>query len=366
MLVLGLLLTASCGRFGFPDQEMACGQPARFQVGATGITSLTATTTPSGFAVFTVAADKLVHGWSFDFEGDRLAESVQNVQLAPSPTSAIGVASNKSRLLVSAMYGSPATGTALLGLDTSLSMMRQGRYDGLLATTTPVATSGTGFAFVTVKAPASDVSVRTVTATGDEDGAPIKIVSGSEAPGGVSIIPTGTGYAVAYTAATPNPNQNRIELLDNTFAVVAGPMTCSSSALDPSSARIAWAPRSDTYLIAWSEKTSGGGDNLWIQLRGPMLEALTDPTLISNRGSSPQVTTDGSGFWMAWKDLTTTPSVLTAAHIGPDGTLVQRDVTNSGGTPIKWTMVERLDQPVLVWAEIAGNGPDLYFDPMCH
>ena len=197
-LVAGLLLTASCGRLGFPDQALKCGQPTRFQVGATGITAIATTPTPGGFAVFIVAADKVVRGWSYDYQTDQLVAAAQNVQLATSATSAIGAASNGSQIMLSAMYGSPATGTALFGLDPTLATMGQGMHDASLATTSPVASSGTGFAFATVgTSTPTDVSVRQVTAAGIDAGAPVKIVAAAEAPGSVSIIATATGYAVA-------------------------------------------------------------------------------------------------------------------------------------------------------------------------
>ncbi|MGE5183505.1 MAG: hypothetical protein ACM31C_15645 [Acidobacteriota bacterium] len=57
--------------------------------------------------------------------------------------------------------------------------------------------------------------------------------------------------------------------------------------------------------------------------------------------------------------------MLGGAHVATDGTITPRAITNSGGTPGKWTMVARATQPVLVWTELGGSGPDLYFDPMC-
>jgi len=64
-------------------------------------------------------------------------------------------------------------------------------------------------------------------------------------------------------------------------------------------------------------------------------------------------------------DNTVTPSLLAGAKIDATGNITPRAIVRSGGTPGPWTTVERDGQPVLVWSEVGGSGPDLYFDPMC-
>ncbi|HEX7699093.1 MAG TPA: hypothetical protein VF403_00140, partial [Kofleriaceae bacterium] len=56
---------------------------------------------------------------------------------------------------------------------------------------------------------------------------------------------------------------------------------------------------------------------------------------------------------------------LAASQISSTGVLTPVSITGDGGTPAQWTFVQRNGQTVLVWQETGGNGPDLYFDPMC-
>ncbi len=363
---MGLVLTASCGRLGFPDQTLACDTPTRFQVGASAFTAITVVDTTTGFAMFTTGADKVVRGWTFDFEGSQLAPTLQNVPLATSETGAIGAASSGSELMLSAMYGMPATGTSLLGLDDRLATLGQDKHDGELAATNPVVSTSDGFAFATVDKTSFQVDMRPVTAMGVDVTPAVRIISGSEKPNNVTIAAAGPGYVVAYTASAPNPKQDRLELLDASFNVVYGPVTTSNSTHDAYRPQVTWAPKSDSYLVAWHEKDATGSDVVWIQIRGWNLEAVGEPTVIANHSVSPQVTTDGTGFWVTWKNTTTVPSFLESAHIAPDGTLVPHSITNSGGAPGQWTMLSRSVQPVLVWTETGGSGPDLYFDARCN
>src|ERR1700733_897256 len=130
---------------------------------------------------------------------------------------------------------------------------------------------------------------------------------------------------------------------------------------------IAWAPQTNLYIMGWHEKTDTGDDNVWMSTLGSNLEVVVPPTVISPYSYSPQVTTDGTGFWMTGRTYVNTPApdFLQSAHIGADGTVTPRAVSNSGGTPGQWAMIIRDDQPILVWTETGGTGPDLYFDPMC-
>ncbi len=51
---------------------------------------------------------------------------------------------------------------------------------------------------------------------------------------------------------------------------------------------------------------------------------------------------------------------LVGGAIGCDRT--PHAIASSGGAPGPWSVLDRFDQPVLVWTEIGGTGPDLYID----
>ena len=346
-------------------ETLRCDQPARFQVGA--VDAIAAVATPEGFAML-AAAGGSVNGWAYELVDGQLIATAQAVPITTSEAGAIGAATDGTTVMVTAIQGMPATGSALVPVDQQLASLGPPTMEVDLAVANPIASGASGFAFATMNAATSGVDARLMAAFGVIVGAPVQIIDASEVPGYVSIIPNANGYAVTYTSAATNPNVDRIELLDANLTVVAGPVTTSNSTNDAEAAHVAWAASSNAYLVAWDEKTSTDGDEVWIQMLGPNLEPVTQPRKIADHCYSPTVASDDTGFWLTWASYVNSPApdFLDAAHVALDGTITPRAVTSSGGSPGQWTMVERLGQPVLVWAETGGSGPDLYLDPMCN
>ena len=368
-LGLGLALTASCGRFDFADlpplpdaappmtPKLRCGSPTRIQLGP--VQALASAALDEGFAVFTATGDQVVHGWMYTFDdGGNLVATVQNAGMGTSETQTFGAGAMGGVIGIASAYGAPATGTQIAALDAKLNTLGSTRHDGEVPVAGPIA----GNALVTIGA---GVIARLVSQSGGDAGSPTTIVSMAEEPSDVSIIRAGSGYAVAYHAAVPPPNRARVVLLDSNLAITAGPVTTDDLADDAYSPRAAWAETSQVLLVAWHEKNVNNGDDVWFQLRSPTLTAITPPTLLAPSSSNVQVTTDGTSFWLVWLDDSTSNSLLAGAKIDATGMVTPRTVVRSGGTPGPWTTVERAGQPVLVWSEVGGSGPDLYFDPMC-
>ena len=207
-----------------------------------------------------------------------------------------------------------------------------------------------------------EIDAYVVSPLGVDIGSPIEIIAGAELPEEVSIVPAGAGFVVSYTATAGSPKAARVERLDPTLAVSAGPVTSNITSEDAFHVRVAWSAASATYLVAWSEKDATASDDVWAQILGPGLEAVTQPTLISRYSVDPEITADGAGFWLVWEDTSGTPSFLDSARVAADGTLTPYSIANSGGAPGPWSVLNRFDQPVLVWTEIGGTGPDLYID----
>lgn len=364
-LATAVLAIASCGRYGFSDQVLVCGQSARFQVGAAGLTAISATEIPSGFAIFTAGPAGAIAGWTYEFTQGSLLAGAQNVPVATSQTGAIGVAANLDQVLLVAAYGMPATGTLTYPLPDTLAAHGTGtQRAGQLATTVPIAVSGDGFAFATQSA-TNEIDARFVTTTGIDTTAPVKVVDAVQRASDVSLIATATGFAVSYSAHGVNPNASRIELLDANLAVVAPPVTTNNTAYGAFHVRSAWASGSNTYMVVWTEKDVTGDDDVWFQILDANLAPVTPPTVIARKSGSPAIVADNAGFWLAWKNYSTMPSFIDAAYVAPDGTIVPHPLSNSGGAPAVWAIVERLGQPVLVWGETGGTGPDLHFDALC-
>jgi hypothetical protein len=372
-------MLAACGRMNFgetppeipdaPDtpDTLRCGEPVRFQIGASNVTALDVVPTASGFTLFTVDPSNTLHGWSYDAIDGEVTAIAENVALDVDISQTFGAAAIGDQIMVASIYGVPtALGTKVHSLDGELAPLGQPAIRaGEIAATRPISRSGLddGGAFVDVDPATQDIRARPIDLMGRDAGPVRTVVPGAEGPNAVGIVPAAPGYAVVYSAAATSPNLARLALFDAQLGNIVGPVDISNSSFDAARPQVAWAPDSGTYLVTWYEKTPTDDDDVWMQLRGPNLEPMTPPQVIANMSHSPQVTSNGDGFWMTW--ISYGPERLQAAFVAPDGTVTPRAVLGSGGMPTEWSVVEREGQAVLVWTESAGSGPDLYLDPMC-
>ena len=141
-------------------------------------------------------------------------------------------------------------------------------------------------------------------------------------------------------------------------------MATNNSSYDAAPSHVAWASQSNTYLVTWHEKDVTDDDDVWMQILGPDLSPVTPPSAIAAHSVSPKVTSDGIGFWVTYTNYDVS-NHLASMYVTSDGTVTPIAIANSGGAPGQSEMLERGGQPVLVWTETGGSGPDLYFDPMC-
>ncbi len=347
-----------------PPAKLACGQPTRFLVGADSLTAMAAAPTQDGFAVFGVNGTS-VRGWSYTMVGTALAAVAEDVAVATSESGAIGATAQGDQLMVSAVYGTPPAGTATQGLDAMMHPLASAdQRDGQLAATDPLACGPSGYAFATIDATSGEGDARLLATSGGDAGAPVAIVPAAEGPGALQVIATQTGYAAAYQVAAANPNTIEVEILDGALGIAAGPIVTSDGQDDAANMQMAWSPGANAFAVTWQEKNATSGDDVWVEIVDSSLNVLSPATIISPLSNDPVVAADADGFWVSWFNYGVTPNALQAAHVATDGTVTARPVTNSGGTAKRWQMVSRDGQPVLVWTETGGTGPDLYFDPM--
>jgi hypothetical protein len=232
-----------------------------------------------------------------------------------------------------------------------------------LAADVSLATSPSGqLAFANVDVATQAVLVRRIDALGTYRAAPVTVTT--DVSTYAMLGPATPGFIAQWNVMQAGADPLMIALLDETFAIVAGPIQVNNNGTGqgPGRPRVVWAAESDTYLITWHEK-NGVDDDVWFQLRDGNLDPITVPAILGLHGIKSEVSTDGTAFWVSWKDLTT--GVLFAASISPTGVMTPRTVTTSGGLPSQWTMLRSGTQPVLVWLETGGSGPDLWIDPLC-
>ncbi len=379
--IVGLVLFAGCGRFGFTDEVatpdanpsapadgaaptmLACTAPSRAQVGT--IDALSAFGTASGIAMVTSTAGA-IQGWTYDVTADgSLALGTQGAALGTSETDSIAAIASGTTVLVASLTGSPPTGTTLAAFDGALaSDAAPSTRTGEFMATGPLAPASPGFAYVTEDATTREVDARVVDTSGADASVPVAIVDGTAKASEPSIIATPHGYALAFVSTTPTPNVAQLELLGSDLHVATAPVTGSTSTDDPEHPLVRYAPASDTYLLAWMEK-SATTDGIWIAIYDGGGNLVVPGKQIASSSYTPAIATDGTGFWIVWKSYAPAPDHLDGAHVAADGSTTPRPVTMSGGDAAQWTMVDRFGQPMLVWVETGGAGPDLYVDPMC-
>ena len=378
-LLTGAVLLAGCGRLGFGDlppagdtpdapatpaaAKLACGGPTRFELGAASVTALAVASDDNGFAVFAADSTGALRGDAYTFAGDQLGAGT-TVPIDSGVTGAIGATTAGGRRMLTSMNGMPtATGTSVFALDPALSEVattsvraNQFAADG------PIATSASGTtAFVTIDGSTTEVDVHALAADGSDAGAPVKIIDGLVGANNVSIAPAGSGFVVSY--GTGSPNQVTLLLLDDAFAVTAGPMAVDTASGSEYRPHVAWA--NDCYGVAWHAKNASDGDDVWFEELDSHLAVVRPQGLIGANAANPTLAADDNGFWLAWQDYSTMTTILNGAHVAFDGEVTPRAVTSSGGSPGAWVMTSRAGQAVLAWTEVGGSGPDLYLDPMC-
>lgn len=387
---MAVLCLAACGRWGFSDQPapdatsvdsaidappdapptlLGCGQPTRFQVGASTIQAMAATGVGNGFALFTIDTTGHLSSWRYEFSGSTLAAVAENVALDSNANGVLGAASAGGAVVLAEATGRPtADGTTVYSLSATGSTVGQPTvHAGDLAIGAPVASNGagTGLALATIPTGSTEIDARLVANDGSDAGAPVPIIDASVSADTVQLVPAGTGYAAVWGQASGSTHAIVFELLDLNLEVVAGPTIVDDLQYGAYRGHVVWASQSNEYLVSWHEKDVTGNDDVWFTILGPDGSTRVAPTMVATYSDDVVDATDGSGFWLTWSNYTTTPAHLDGAHIDAAGTVTARAVPMSGGSAGGWTMLARDGQPVLVWTEVGGSGPDLYFDPMC-
>lgn len=376
VVLVGLLVAATgCGRYGFepgdepePDapiapRQLTCGLSPKFSLGTTTLKDFHAVPTSTGFALFSIDTSDELRGWSYEWRDDTLAKGRDGAVLQ-NVTGAFGAAALGDDIVVAGTTGGgPTLATTYLLLDHELFMRTApvttpSRVIGAW----PLARSGASNELATVRYENNDVAVQGISATG-QDGSMRMYGVTAEAPSELSIVTAGSGYAVSWVDTAATPNQTKLALLDEYFAVVKGPITIvSGTTFDVIRPRVRWAPTSNTYGVTWFEKIASGDDDVYVAIFDDQLATKVAPMRVATSAVRPKIATDGNAFWLGYVNAKL--GRMEVAKVGLDGSLAIRAAASGGGNPKAFGMVERAGQPVLVTVEESG-GSQLYFDPLC-
>jgi hypothetical protein len=353
-----------------PPMLLPCGSPSRVSFG-NGFDALIASSTPNGYQVLAVDGNGNLSGSVFELQSGSLVTIADRVALDTAQAGTLGAVQIGSQTLLASIYGRPTpAGTKLRALSADLSPLgTASTRAGVFGGDVPVATHDHTYAFATVDGSTKQVDAHPVDTSGADIGSLVKLVDGAEGAGNVAIAESGTGFVVTYVSSATSPNSARIELVDAAFNRLAGPITANTAAADDALRVVAaWAPTAKVFAVAWYNKDSTDGDDVWYQIRDANLGMVTPPLKIGPSVYLPYLIADtaGTGFWIAYRSYATSPDKVLAGHIDATGVLTPRSVLGSNGGGVdKFTLIARDGQPVLVWTETGGIGPDLYLDPMC-
>ena len=350
-----------------PDamQLLGCTTPPRFTTNASSAVAMVATATSTGFDVFTADSSGNLAGFAYSFSGSGLVADAEGIILDTNANGTLGATANGDTVLLSSMVGMPtATGTNLYSFGPALKENGSpSARTGELTEAAPIVADprGSGFALFTIAAN-GEVDANHVAASGTDSDAPVAVVQASVTASNVAVTPVPGGYVVAYSAAQSSPRQVQLELVDDSFNIVVPAVSVDNAQYDEY--RPVIAAVGSTYMVAWHAKDVTDDDDVWFELRDASLKPVTVPTKLATFSSDAVAASDGTSFWVAFDTYSPT-TALGLVQITPAGVVTPQTVTGSGGTPTQWAMVPRGTQPVLVWSESGGTGPDLYLDPMC-
>jgi hypothetical protein len=379
VLVLALLV-AGCGRMGFDAEpasdldaprpaRLMCGEAPSFSIGDAKLRDMAAVPTNAGFAVFTSNEAKDLRGWTFTLDGADLAQKAKNLAIDADVTGAFGASSDGDDILLGSIHGAMLTlATHYHALDGSLAkrsetVTEQGRVIGAV----PLATSGLTTvlpqqAFASIRYEADDVAVHGIAGAGTDLGTRMLGVA-AEKPSELGITGARSSYAAVWLDTSASPNVARVALLDETYAIVKGPVTVSNdNGEDVIRPRLHWARAFNAYAVAWFEKTAGGADDVYVQILDEYLVPKFSAKLVQASAVRPKLAADETGFYIAYVNTAAKPDRIDIARVTPDGAITIRSAATSGGATTAFAMVERGGQPVLISAEDTGA---LTFDPLC-
>jgi hypothetical protein len=383
---LGILLVASCGRFGFADLPaeatpdaspsspivdasptplvLTCGAPQRFAFD-TDQNGVGIAVHASGIDVFDVEGNGRLTGYSFALGSDGTLHELESGIVLGTNNAAgeLGGAAIGDQVVLASTTNAMPAGTTLFALDDALATSAMPTTDATdAAGEASIASNGTSMMLAEIDGNGNAI-VRGVS-TGAVESDSSTMVGGSDvAPYYENAMATASGFALGYGTQMPS-SQVQLALLDTSLNLTTGPFTLDAGQ-DMYSPWFAYSPVLDKFLVTWHQKDENDLDDTWAMIVDNKLTIVVQPFEVAATSTNVVAGADADGFWLAYHTYMPT-SIMAASHVAVDGTVTARPVTSSGGTPVNWNIVQRDGQAILVWTETGGNGPNLYLDPLCN
>jgi hypothetical protein len=328
-----LIVMAACGRIGFDtapqlrgDGGVVLGGDAQQLPACTGgmqqepfgaATSISAAAITNGFAVAYIAADGSVRAATFAIAGTTISPITADTQVFGSAQSSLSVVGTAAGLL--AGYTDPS-GTTFEELTPQLgSAAFPIGLPSAIADSHALASSAGQIGWLDRSS--TELDLRYLAHDGTvQAAAPIATQSAAERSVEAYLGVSNAGFVATWINEVSIPNPIEAALIPANSGSgptrVSGPATVSGA----SDVRSAWASVPDRILVAWIES-------------GAVRAVLNDGTLTGlgaagtlGTGSDPRIASDGTRFWLAWRDPGA-PSAISAAQVDSTGVATAYTVT---------------------------------------
>jgi hypothetical protein len=309
------------------------------------ITPISTAVTSYGFGIGYIAPDQVP--WALTYSGT--PGSFTNVVLDTSLTGAdqaLSMTANGSAL-VFALEATAGSACSVGAYNETLGSMGSSSYGSLQMATAALAQIDGKIVWVTISS--DEIDARFVT-PGSTASQPTAVVAANpqEGPSGVTIIPAGDQALITWENTTTGMIEAR--LFSSSLSPVTAIQQLSTGSEPALTPRAAWSSKYDVYAFTWVQD-----GNIMVQLASSTLAASGAPIVVA-AGAEPKITSDGSGFWIAFHELSTA-STVAVAYVGPTGGVVPFAVhgSSNGCGEVDHDVFTFDGVPMLAWDERSGN-----------
>jgi hypothetical protein len=371
-----------------PPPVLGCA-PVRFSIGGT-TAFVTAVGTRRGYDVFAVDDTGAVSGYAYQFVNNKLELVAGTGNLLPVPNSvgpvaAIALEPNTGDdvdVVIAVPYPAPAltgpatsltttpVGTVVIPLNAQLQRVDMPEMatmnDGLVAGPGALAGGDSGTVAFLGRDSGGSLGLQPVSRRGvSVPGGPLPVDTNGHPVTRQTLLRAATGYLGVWSDNMSAPHEAIVAAVIDDNLVAHAPVTIGASPDHGSFVpAAAYLPSAHRYLFSWMEKSNR--DLIKLSMRNDQLADAPGAIDIVQDGTSPVLVAGDTDFLVVWPDTSNTPTQrLGAARVAPDGSLLLRGVTSTGGDAVAFDVVVHNGQPAVFWVEKNGVGPNLWIDPLC-
>jgi hypothetical protein len=180
-----------------------------------------------------------------------------------------------------------------------------------------------------------------------------------------TLVRAGSGYLGVWSDNSSAPHEAVVAAAIDDNLVARSPVTINVDEFHGSFVpAAAYLPTAHKYLFGWMVKTDH--DFLHLSMRNDQLaDAPGEIDLLGAEGTVPMIAAGDTEFLAVWVDTSTSPTLLRAARIAPNGKPTFINPMNTLHELVAFDVITHNGQPVLFWVDNNDTGPNLWIDPLC-